>query len=78
MQGDKTFKLTGYIGANRREGHGRLMRRWGATNEAYHRAIRSSGRDPYTTASRPCACGKPALYTWKNIGYCKTHKPERV
>lgn len=32
----------------------------------------------YTTQSCLCACGKPALRVWKNVGYCKAHAPERV
>ncbi len=38
----------------------------------------AKGCEQFTTASRLCACGKPALRVWKNIGYCKAHTPERV
>lgn len=32
----------------------------------------------YSTGSCLCACGKPALRVWKNIGYCKAYAPRRV
>lgn len=37
-----------------------------------------NGREIYTTASRLCACGKPALRVWHDVGYCKAHTPARV
>ena len=33
--------------------------------------IRALGLEPFTTASRACACGKPALRVWENVGWCK-------
>ena len=40
-------------------------------------AARHGGRI-FTTASCACACGKPALRIWNNVGYCKAHAPERI
>jgi hypothetical protein len=37
-----------------------------------------SGHGQWSTASRACACGKPALRVWKDAGYCKEHAPEKV
>lgn len=49
---------------------------------AHLRALKAlkiaQGGQNYTTASRLCACGKPALRVWKNVGYCKAHAPARV
>ena len=36
------------------------------------------GANAYSCDSRLCACGKPALRTWHNVGYCKAHAPERL
>lgn len=53
--------------------------RWTEQGKAMRdEALRANGREPYTSQSRLCACGKPALRVWKNIGYCKAHAPERV
>ena len=45
----------------------------------YRNAVsRERGFVAYTCDSRLCACGKPALRTWKNVGYCKAHAPASV
>lgn len=40
--------------------------------------LRAAGFEPWSTASRLCGCGNPALYVWMNVGYCKRCRPRTV
>lgn len=33
--------------------------------------LKALGCPIYTTQSRSCQCGQPALRVWKNVGWCK-------
>lgn len=58
--------------------HGGMAALRAATGARIRRRKELHGENAYSSDSRPCACGKPALRVWRNIGYCKAHAPERV
>lgn len=54
------------------EGQLGLNRRLNETRAAKDAWLEATGRPKWTQTSRECACGKPALRVWMNVGYCKT------
>jgi hypothetical protein len=48
------------------------------TSARFTARLEARGLERYTTQSRLCACGQPALRVWKLAGYCKRCLPPEL
>jgi hypothetical protein len=45
---------------------------------AFHDRLKAEGRPIFRNEGKRCGCGRVALFVWKDRGYCRRCKPERV